>query len=93
MIDPRPVVIEKRLAEIKKIVAVTGGKGGIGKSSIAAVLALTLARAGHGVGLLDLDLTGPCGHLFLGGPMPPAPFEDPGGDPTEDGLECDEDLR
>lgn len=70
MIDPRPAVIAKRFSEIHRIIAVTGGKGGIGKSTIATVLALTLAREGRPSGLLDLDLTGPCGHLFLGGDVP-----------------------
>jgi len=38
---------------------VLSGKGGVGKSSIAVQLALSLARAGHKVGVLDVDLTGP----------------------------------
>lgn len=66
MIDPRRAAVETRLAEVARIVAVTGGKGGIGKSMVAALLALTLARRGRSVGLLDLDLTGPCAHLLLG---------------------------
>jgi len=70
MIDPRPVVIRKRTAGIRQIIAVTGGKGGIGKSTVAALLALVLAKSGKNAALLDLDLTGPCGHLFLGGTGP-----------------------
>ncbi len=70
MIDPRPVVIRKRTAGIRQIIAVTGGKGGIGKSTVAALLALMLAKSGKKAALLDLDLTGPCGHLFLGGTGP-----------------------
>jgi len=66
MIDPRDAILESRLGEIRRIIAVTGGKGGIGKSAVAALLALTLAERGKAVGLLDLDLTGPCAHLILG---------------------------
>jgi len=64
--DPRVNVIEDRLKEVKKIIAVAGGKGGIGKSTIASVLALILAKAGHKVGLLDLDFTGASTHTILG---------------------------
>ena len=44
----------------------SSGKGGVGKSVIAATLALILRRRGHRVGLLDLDLTSPATHLILG---------------------------
>ncbi|MBI5684877.1 MAG: P-loop NTPase [Verrucomicrobia bacterium] len=64
--DPRSSVIEKRLAGVKRIVAVTGWKGGIGKSSIASVLALLLAHKGHRAALLDLDFTGASDHIILG---------------------------
>lgn len=66
MIDPRLAVIEPRLADIGRIIAVTGGKGGIGKSLVASTLAAALAAAGQHTGLLDLDFTGPCDHLVLG---------------------------
>lgn len=64
--DPRPNVIGKRLAGVKRIVAVSGGKGGIGKSSVAAVLALCMAEKGYRTGLLDLDFCGPSSHVILG---------------------------
>ncbi|KAI0977250.1 cytosolic Fe-S cluster assembly factor CFD1 [Xylaria arbuscula] len=47
------------LARIKHIVLVLSGKGGVGKSSITTQLALSLSLAGHSVGVLDVDLTGP----------------------------------
>ncbi len=64
--DPRINIIDKRLAEIKKVIAVSGGKGGIGKSTFAATLALTLSEAGFKTGLLDLDFWGPSAHTILG---------------------------
>lgn len=47
------------LAIIPNIVPVLSGKGGVGKSSVTVQLALSLCRAGHSVGVLDIDLTGP----------------------------------
>jgi ATP-binding protein involved in chromosome partitioning len=74
--DPRIATIEKRLAGVSRIVAVTGGKGGIGKSLVASTLALVLVERGKRVGLLDLDLTGPCDHIILGldAPFPEEKF-------------------
>ncbi len=65
-IDPRPSVIEERLKRVKRIIAVTGWKGGIGKSVTACSLALLLARKGHRTGLFDLDFAGASDHLILG---------------------------
>ncbi|KAL2022357.1 hypothetical protein VTK56DRAFT_5424 [Thermocarpiscus australiensis] len=47
------------LSRIKHIVLVLSGKGGVGKSSVTTQLALSLSLAGHSVGVLDVDLTGP----------------------------------
>lgn len=47
------------LPEVKKVIAVASGKGGVGKSTVAANLAVTLAQMGHRVGLLDADIYGP----------------------------------
>ena len=64
--EPRISVIEKRLKNIKRIIAVASGKGGVGKSLVASSLALHLAQKGYRVGLLDLDLYGPSSHIILG---------------------------
>ena len=45
--------------QIKQVVAVMSGKGGVGKSSVTALLAAALARQGYKVGILDADITGP----------------------------------
>ncbi|MBP1738779.1 MAG: Mrp/NBP35 family ATP-binding protein, partial [Deltaproteobacteria bacterium] len=50
--------IKERLAHIKNKILVMSGKGGVGKSSIAAYLAVSLANKGYKVGLMDVDLHG-----------------------------------
>lgn len=64
--DPRATVVEERLAGVGRVVAVTGSKGGTGKSVVASTLALSLADRGVRVGLFDLDFTSPSDHLILG---------------------------
>src|SRR5205085_694745 len=51
---------------VKNIVAVSSGKGGVGKSTIAVNLAVSLARAGAKVGLLDTDVYGPNVPIMVG---------------------------
>ncbi|HDD70405.1 MAG TPA: ATP-binding protein [Candidatus Bathyarchaeota archaeon] len=66
MVDPRISVVNERLKNIENIVAVSSGKGGVGKSLVASTLALTLAKEGCKTGLFDLDFTSPSTHLILG---------------------------
>jgi ATP-binding protein involved in chromosome partitioning len=66
MVDPRTTVINDRLRLINRIIAVSSGKGGVGKSMVATTLALSLAHRGCKVGLFDLDFTSPSTHLILG---------------------------
>lgn len=55
---PRPEA-GKMLPQVKNVIAVSSGKGGVGKSTVSANLAIAMARLGYKVGLLDTDIFGP----------------------------------
>ena len=64
---PEPAPRQARILEdVKSIVAVASGKGGVGKSTVATNLALALSAGGSAVGLLDADIYGPSIPLMLG---------------------------
>ena len=50
---------ENTLSEVKRVIAVLSGKGGVGKSFVTGAIATELARHGHKVGVLDADIPGP----------------------------------
>lgn len=58
--------VEKRLAQIKHVVAIMSGKGGVGKSALTANLAAALGMDGWAVGVLDADIHGPSAAAMLG---------------------------
>lgn len=85
--DPRLAIIERRLEDVKRIIAVSGGKGGVGKSLTASTMALIFSQQGYKTGLLDLDFCGPSTHTILGA-KGVLPREEKGVIPPEiDGLE------
>lgn len=57
---------ETSLSKVKHIIAVASGKGGVGKSTVAANLAVALARANQRVGLIDADIYGPSVPMMFG---------------------------
>ncbi|MEM2136623.1 MAG: P-loop NTPase [Candidatus Methanomethylicia archaeon] len=64
-LDPRIIAVNERVREIKNVIAIVSGKGGVGKSIISTIIALQLARRGYKVGLLDTDFTSPSTHIIL----------------------------
>ncbi|HID86097.1 MAG TPA: iron-sulfur cluster carrier protein ApbC [Anaerolineae bacterium] len=68
----------EHLNDIKRVIAIMSGKGGVGKSLVAALLAVALRREGHEVGILDADITGPSiPKMFF--PTPQRPHNSPMG--------------
>ena len=59
-------VLQERLGKIRRKVVVMSGKGGVGKSTIAVNLAVSLMKSGYKVGLLDVDIHGPTVPTMLG---------------------------
>lgn len=59
---------KQQIAGVKHVLAVASGKGGVGKSTVAANLAVALMRSGTRVGLLDADIYGPSQGMLMGVP-------------------------
>lgn len=80
---PAPQAGADMLPGVKSIIAVASGKGGVGKSTTAANLALGLAAEGHSVGLLDADIYGPSMPRMMGITGQPASADGKTLDPME----------
>src|ERR1041384_7495486 len=65
-VPARSVAPDDPVPEVKNVVLVMSGKGGVGKSTVATNLSLALARMGTRVGLLDADIYGPSIPTMLG---------------------------
>jgi len=63
------------LSQVRFKIAVASGKGGVGKSTVAANLALALQRLGYGIGLMDSDIYGPSQQMMMG--IEEKPFVNP----------------
>lgn len=64
--DYRLFAIHSRLSSLKLVVPIISPKGGVGKSTVSAMLSLALTDRGISTGLLDLDITNPALHIILG---------------------------
>lgn len=66
-----PDAAESLLPGVKHIIAVASGKGGVGKSTVSANVAVALAQTGANVGLMDADIYGPNVPMMMGASAPP----------------------
>jgi ATP-binding protein involved in chromosome partitioning len=78
--------VAERLANVRHVVAVMSGKGGVGKSTVTASLASVLAHAGQRVGIVDADLNGPSIPALLALPAAPPRVGTAGLVPPESSL-------
>jgi ATP-binding protein involved in chromosome partitioning len=72
---PAPAAAPDLIPEVKHTIAVSSGKGGVGKSTVAVNLALALKQGGAAVGLVDLDVYGPDVPLMMGAKGRPGMFD------------------
>ncbi|MEA2076792.1 MAG: Mrp/NBP35 family ATP-binding protein [Candidatus Marinimicrobia bacterium] len=81
--NKNPFDLQKKLRYTKHVIAIASGKGGVGKSTVAANLALSLKEKGFSVGLLDLDLYGPSVPMMFGQHKPTESVSEEGILPAE----------
>ena len=74
--SPAPNFDNELLKGVKRIVGVASGKGGVGKSTVTANLAMALSLAGARVGVLDADIYGPSMNIMFGVDSAPEVFPD-----------------
>jgi ATP-binding protein involved in chromosome partitioning len=86
VMEGRAISIDELIPDVKNIIAVASGKGGVGKTTIAVNLALALARSGAKTGLLDADVYGPSVPLMLGAEEVPQVLNNKIQPPTVEGV-------
>ena len=84
--EGRAISMDELIPDVKNIIAVASGKGGVGKTTIAVNLALALARSGAKTGLLDADVYGPSVPLMLGAEEAPQVLNNKIQPPTVEGI-------
>ena len=67
--EKKTITADKKLDGVENIIAIASGKGGVGKSTITANLAVSLHKMGFKVGILDADVYGPSMHIMLDVPL------------------------
>ncbi len=80
---PKPQAGPMKPAGVKRVLVVGSGKGGVGKSTLSANLAVALARAGRKVGLLDADILGPSQPRMMGSMQKPVSHDGENMEPIE----------
>ena len=86
VMEGRAISMDELIPDVKNIIAVARGKGGVGKTTIAVNLALALARSGAKTGLLDADVYGPSVPLMLGAEEVPQVLNNKIQPPTVEGI-------
>ncbi len=81
--NQNPFDLQKKLRHADHVIAIASAKGGVGKSTVAANLALSLKEKGYSVGLLDLDLYGPSVPMMFGQHKPTESVSEQGILPAE----------
>jgi ATP-binding protein involved in chromosome partitioning len=86
VMEGRAISMDELIPDVKNIIAVASGKGGVGKTTISVNLALALARSGAKVGLLDADIYGPSVPLMLGAQADPQVLKNKIQPPNVEGI-------